>query len=412
MLVPSHTQQTSYARPCFEVADILKRYFDAHVTTHEVSGQQRKVVNAIRKCRTAALGTHVRACDVCGYREYAHNSCRNRHCPKCQFTSKERWVAARLTDLLPIPYYHSTFTLSDLLNDVMLLNKAVTYAIFYESAAETLDLFARDPKHLGAQIGFVGILHTWGQTLIYHPHIHFIVSGGGISLDGKRWVEPKHGDKFLFPDRALSKVMRGKFLQKLEQAYLAGQLRFEGQIAHLAKPAAFKRYLRQLARTEFVVETKPPFASPEKVVGYLGQYTHRVAISNYRILDIEGGQIRFRYKDNLDGGRWKVMSLSADEFIRRFLLHILPKGFKKIRHFGFLSGSVRKAKLAMARRLLAAQRKVREMAGVVAGRLEALLPRCPKCKVGKMHFEGFVGRAPFHPWWRLGMGSKLVLDSL
>jgi hypothetical protein len=372
------------------VADIFELYFDAYNARHKVSSQQLKVVNAIRRCRTAALGGHVRECEVCGYQEQAYNSCRNRHCPKCQYALKEKWVLARLEDLLPIPYSHLTFTLSDLLHNLMLLNQALTYDLFFESAAETLQQFAQDPRHLGAQIGFIGILHTWGQTLIYHPHLHFIVTGGGLSRDGQRWVEPRYGGLFLFPDRALSKVMRGKFLKKLEQAFQAGQLRFEGQIAHLAEPAAFKQYLRELARTAFVVRSKPASGAPEQVVGYLGRYTHRVAISNHRILDVEGGQVRFRYKDNPSGGKHKVMALSAEEFIRRFLLHILPKGFKKIRHFGFLSGGVRKKKLALARRLLAAREKCAGLAIEVSARLQGLINTCPRCEMGRMLFKGLV----------------------
>jgi len=290
-----------------------------------------KVVGAIRKCRTAALGAHVRKCDHCGHLEIAYNSCRNRHCPKCQGAKQEQWVQARIQDLLPVPYHHVVFTLPDEpLHTLMLYNKSVMYDLFFQSAAETLHTFARDAEHLGAEIGFTGVLHTWGQTLCYHPHLHFIVTGGGISPNGQRWVALRYGAKFLFPVKAMSQVMRGKFIEKLRRAHKRGELRFEGDVAPLVDREVFERFLDELAKKAFVIYNKRPFGTPEQVIAYIGRYTHRVAISNYRLLDIEDGQVQFGYRDNQDGGKQKTMELRACEFIRRFLLHVLPEGFKKV----------------------------------------------------------------------------------
>jgi len=386
-----HTHQKQQERPQWEVADVFDLYFDEYRATHGVSRQQLKVVGAIRKCRTAALGAHVMACDRCGYLDFSYNSCRNRHCPKCQYGHQQEWVEARLEELLPIPYHHTVFTLPDgHLHTLMLYNKAVMYALLFHSAAETLHTFAQDPRRLGAEMGFIGILHTWGQTLCYHPHLHFIVTGGGISFDGQRWVELEYGDKFLFPVKAMSRVMRGKFIAKLRKAYAEGRLNFEGQIAHLADAAAFEGFLDELAGQAFVIYNEAPFTSAERVVRYFGQYTQRVAISNYRILNIADSQVRLRYKDNQDGGKQKVMVLSADEFIRRFLLHILPEDFKKTRHYGILSSGVKKVKLALARKLLAAQAAAERVVGEVKERVGEWFRQCPMCEVGRMCFQRLI----------------------
>lgn len=391
MPTSSTGQSNTFEQPRFEVADVFDRYFDDYRASHGVSRQQLKVVGAICKCRTAALGAHVRKCDHCGHLEIAYNSCRNRHCPKCQGAKQEQWVQARIQDLLPVPYHHVVFTLPDEpLHTLMLYNKSVMYDLFFQSAAETLHTFARDPEHLGAEIGFTGILHTWGQTLCYHPHLHFIVTGGGISPDGQRWESLRYGAKFLFPVKAMSQVMRGKFIGKLRRAYERGELTFEGDVAPLADQEAFECFLDQLAKKAFVIYNKPPFGTPEQVIAYIGRYTHRVAISNYRLLDIEDGQIRFRYRDNQDGGRRKTMVLQACEFIRRFLLHVLPEGFKKVRHYGILSGGVKRVKLALARRLLAARGVVKQAIVEATERLQAWVHRCPVCEVGRMCLERLI----------------------
>ena len=381
-------QSNTIEQPRFEVADVFDRYFDDYRASHGVSRQQLKVVGAIRKRRTAALGAHVRRCDHCGHLEIAYNSCRNRHCPKCQGAKQEQWVQARIQDLLLVPYHHVVFTLPDEpLHTLMLYNKGVMYDLFFQSAAETLHTFARDPEHLGAEIGFTGVLHTWGQTLCYHPHLHFIVTGGGISPNGQRWVALRYGAKFLFPVKAMSQVMRGKFIEKLRRAHKRGELRFEGDVAPLVDREAFERFLDELAGKAFVIYNKPPFGTPEQVIAYIGRYTHRVAISNYRLLDIEDGQVQFRYRDNQDGGKRKTMELRAREFIRRFLLHVLPEGFKKVRHYGILSGGMKRVKLALARRLLAARGAVKQAIAEAAERLEAWGHRCPVCEVGRMCLE-------------------------
>jgi len=404
MILP-HSHQKQQERPQWEVADIFNRYFDEYRATHAVSRQQLKVVGAIRKCRTAALGAHVMVCDECGYVDLSYNSCRNRHCPKCQYGRQKEWVKARLEELLPIPYHHTVFTLPDgELHTLMLYNKELTYELLFHSAAETLHTFARDARLLGAEIGFIGILHTWGQTLCYHPHLHFIVTGGGISFDGQRWVALKYGEKFLFPVKAMSRLMRGKFIAGLKKAYAEGRLKFEGEIAHLADGEAFESFLDELASKAFVIYNEAPFTSAERVVRYFGRYTQRVAISNSRILDIEDGQVRFRYKDNLDGGRQKVMSLSAHEFIRRFLLHVLPEGFKKVRHYGILSSGMKRVKLALARRLLAAQAAVEEAVAEVRERAGEWFRRCPVCEVGRMWFRRPVERQEL-PAYRLMLAA-------
>jgi hypothetical protein len=404
---PAHSHANGPRRPQYEVADILRRYLDEYCQRHKLSEQQRKVLEAIMNCRTEVLGGHVRVCDACGHTEPAYNSCRDRHCPKCQATLKEQWVAARLEDLLPIPYYHLVFTLPHgPLHDLILLNKQVLYTLFFDSAAETRHTFAADPKHLGAQIGFIGVLHTWSQTLGYHVHLHFIVTGGGLGADGSEWVAPQYGDTFLFPVRAMSMVMRGQFLEKLEQAYAQGQLQFAGKIAPLAEPGAFKHFLRQLAREAFVIYSKAPFGSAEAVVKYLGRYTHRVAISNARIVAIEGGWIQFRYKDHRAGGKWKTMRLRAEEFIRRFLLHILPPGFHKIRHYGILSSAVRREKRARA--LVGT---VQQALTEVGEALWSAVERCRVCQVGRMVFRGLVEGRQVTAWRLELTGQRAVFDT-
>lgn len=308
-------------------------------------------MGAIAACRTAVLGGHVEQCDDCGATRIAYNSCRNRHCPKCQGAARAQWLAERQAELLPVPYFHVVFTMPASAGEIAFQNKAVVYAILFRCAAETLATIAADPKHLGAQLGLTAVLHTWGQTLQHHPHIHCVVPGGGPSLDGTRWVACRPG--FFLPVRVLSRLFRRLFLQELQAAFAAGQLGFFGHLARLADPAAFAERLAQLRRTDWVVYAKPPFGGPEQVLAYLGRYTHRVAIANSRLISLADGKVSFSWKDYRQNRKAKVMMLDADEFIRRFLLHTLPDGFHRIRHYGFLANGGRNDKIVFCRQLLA-----------------------------------------------------------
>lgn len=340
-------------KPRYELADIFNRYIEGFLSSHKISKLQQKVVDAITACRTAKLGIHLLKCPNCDYSRQEYDSCRNRHCPRCQISNKIKWVGQRLEELLPIPYYHTVFTMPHALNPLALYNKELIYDIFFKAAASTLNLFAQDPKYLGAKPGFIGILHTWGQTLAYHVHVHFIVTAGGIANDGKSWLALPYREKFLFPVKALSKRMRKTFAELLDKAYHDGKLLFPDTIAHLAQPEAFQRFLDKVAWQNWVTYVKKPFAGPEDIVSYIGRYTHRIAISNYRLMNIKDGKVTFRYKKYRDGKlTHKTMTLSADEFIRRFLLHIIPEGFKRIRHFGFLANGVRRKSIKLARDLL------------------------------------------------------------
>jgi hypothetical protein len=335
-----------------EVADIVRRHGDAYRRAHEghLGRTERRVMSAIAACRTAALGGHVEACDDCGATRIAYNSCRNRHCPKCQGLARAQWLAARQAELLPVPYFHVVFTLPPAAAALAFQNKAVVYAILMRTAAETLSTIAADPRHLGAEIGITAVLHTWGQTLQHHPHVHCVASGGGPSLDGARWIACRKG--FFLPVRVLSRLFRRLFLAELYRAFDAGNLVFCGDLAGQAKPAAFARWLDALRRLDWVIYAKPPFGGPKQVLAYLGRYTHRVAIANSRLLAFDEGTVRFAWKDYRHGGATKVMALEALEFIRRFLLHTLPDGFHRIRHYGFLANGARAKHLARCRRLL------------------------------------------------------------
>jgi hypothetical protein len=341
--------------PAWEVADVLRRHGDAYRWAHDghLSRIERRVMSAIALCRTAALGGHVESCADCGFVRYAYNSCRNRHCPKCQGAASAEWLAARRAELLPVPYFHVVFTMPAAAAEIAFQNKQTVYAILFRTAAETLRRIAADPKHLGAEIGLVAVLHTWGQTLQHHPHLHCVVPGGGPSPDGAHWIASRPG--FFLPVRVLSRLFRRLFLDELRAAFDARQLGFFGDLADLADPAAFARRLCDLRRVEWVVYAKPPFGGPEQVLGYLGRYTHRVAIANSRLIEVTASDVAFRWKDYRHHGKAKVMVLAAGEFIRRFLLHTLPDGFHRIRHYGFLANGQRTAKLALCRRLLAAR---------------------------------------------------------
>ena len=335
-----------------EVADVFRRHGEAfrQARAGHLGRVERRVMGAITACRTAALGGHVEQCDDCGATRIAYNSCRNRHCPKCQGLARAEWLARRQAELLPVPYFHVVFTLPMLAGEIAFQNKATVYAILFRAVAETLTTIAADPKHLGAQIGVTAVLHTWGQTLQHHPHIHCVVPGGGPSLDGTRWIACRPG--FFLPVRVLSRLFRRLFLQNLQDAFEAGKLRFFGKLAGMAEPTAFATGLDQLRRIEWVVYAKPPFGGPEQVLAYLGRYTHRVAIANRRLISLFDGKVRFAWKDYRQDGRTKLMTLDADEFIRRFLLHALPEGFHRIRYYGFLANGQRGDNLALCRRLL------------------------------------------------------------
>ena len=334
------------------MADVFRRHGDAYRQARDghLGRVERRVMSAIELCRTAELGGHTEACLECGLVRCAYNSCRNRHCPKCQGQARAEWLAARQAELLPVPYFHVVFTLPAPVAEIAFQNKSVVYAILFRIAAETLRRIAADPRHLGAEIGLVAVLHSWGQNLHYHPHVHCVVPGGGLSPDGTRWIACRPG--FFLPVRVLSRLFRRLFLDALCAAYEAGELGFFGGLASLARSAAFSARLRALRRVEWVVYAKRPFGGPAQVLAYLGRYTHRVAIANSRLVEMTDTDVAFRWKDYRHGGKTKVMTLAAHEFIRRFLLHTLPDGFHRIRHFGFLANGHRAAKLALCRKLL------------------------------------------------------------
>jgi len=356
-------------RPTLEVADIFRVHGPAWRETQRghLSLAQLKVMSAITRCRTAALGGHLLRCDGCGTDQISYNSCRNRHCPKCQSSAAQRWLDARQADLLPVEYYHVVFTLPAPIADIAYTNKAAIYGLLFDVAAEVLQTIAADPRHLGARIGATLVLHTWGSALTHHPHVHGIVPGGGLSPDGTQWVACRPG--FFLPVRVLSRLFRRRFLEELQGLHHAGKLKFFGEHVSLADAQAFKQWLAPMRQCEWVVYAKRPFAGPSAVLAYLSRYTHRVAISNSRLLAVDERGVSFRWKDYRAKGRThcKAMTLSPEEFMRRFLLHVLPSGFHRIRHFGLLSNGNRKLSLAAARRLLAVPVEVTPVAASNAG---------------------------------------------
>lgn len=387
------------ARPAIELADIVRQQGAAYRERHRgsLSYQQLRVLHAIEVCRTATLGGHLDACTQCGQTRLSYNSCRNRHCPKCQSLARAQWLADRQADLLPVDYFHVVFSVPAEIAAVAYQNKALVYGLLFRATAETLQQIAADPQHLGAEIGFLAVLHTWGQTLTHHPHIHCVVPGGGVSREGTRWVSCR--PRFFLSVRVLSRRFRHLLLTYLAEAYRANQLRFFADLQRLQEPAAWGRYLQQARTREWVVYAKPPFGGPAQVLEYLGRYTHRVAIANQRLLSLEDGQVRFRWKDYRDQGQSKVMTLSADEFLRRFLLHVLPPGFQRIRQYGWLSNRGRTEKLALCRRLLAAATSSSRPAGRSRPRPSATVnrearDRCPACGQGTMVWLGFFLPAP------------------
>jgi Putative transposase/Transposase zinc-binding domain len=375
------------SRPALEVADIFRDHGAAwrRANVGHVSLDQLKVMSAIERCRTAALGGHVARCEGCAHTVIAYNSCRNRHCPKCQGTAAREWLAAREADLLPVGYFHVVFTLPAAIADIAYQNKAVVYDILFTASAATMTTIAADPKHLGARIGITAVLHTWGSALTHHPHVHMIVPGGGISPDGNRWISSR--PDFLVHVKVLARLFRGKFLAMLIDAHAAGRLKFFNTHAGLADKRTFRKFLAPQRRIKWVVYCKEPFAGPEQVLRYLSRYTHRVAISNRRLVAADGG-VSFRWKDyRIEGpGRWKTMTLAPHEFIRRFLMHALPKGFHRIRHYGLLASANRAANIARARELLAVPATVKQPETPEAPTADdpRMLPRPCTCCGGRM----------------------------
>ena len=378
------------------VADVFRRYGDAFRSQvgATLSTAQRRVMTAIEQCRTAALGGHVERCDQCGHRRVWYNSCRNRHCPTCQSLARAAWLERRRADLLPTEYFHVVFTVPPAVAEIAAQNQAVIYGLLFRAVAETLRTIAADPRHLGAEVGFFAVLHTWGQTLVHHPHLHCVIPGGGLAGDGARWVACRPG--FFLPVRVLSRYFRRVLLAAVQDAFESGKLRFAGRLQHLSDPRRFAEHLRPAGETEWVVYAKPPFAGPQQVLDYLGRYTHRIAIGDQRLCSLEDGAVRFRYTDYRRAGaaRQRVMTLQATEFLRRMLLHVLPPGFHRIRYYGLLANRTRQHKLTECRRLLHAPPPP---PAVPAGqtstdyrdRYEALtgrsLRRCPLCHDGNMH---------------------------
>jgi hypothetical protein len=374
-----------------DVAEVFRRFGDAYRQQHgaSLSTAQRRVMTAIVQCRTAALGGHVERCDACGHQRIWYNSCRNRHCPKCQSLARAEWLEDRRSELLTTPYFHVVFTVPEEIAEIACYNKAVVYGILFRAAAQTLRTIGADPKHLGAELGFFAVLHTWGQVLLHHPHLHCVVAGGGLSADATRWVACRRN--FFLPVRVLARLFRRLFLEDLEKAFEADKLTFSGSLAPLRDRRAFRRHLGPARKTEWVVYAKPPFAGPEQVLAYVARYTHRVAISNDRLIGIDDGKVRFRWKDYRNGNRPKTMALTANEFIRRFLLHVLPDGFQRIRYYGFLGNRCREEKLARCRQLLSmpqAQPSACEAATDYRDRFEQItgisLTECAACHHGRM----------------------------
>lgn len=387
------------SRPTLEVADIVRGAGEAYRSTHRLSFQQERVLGAIASCRTAALGGHRAQCDHCGAVSIRYCSCRNRHCPKCQTLAKQRWLERQCADLLDIDYWHLVFTLPHELNALAQSNPRVIYRLLFQSASQTLLEFGRNPRWLGGELGVTMVLHTWGQRLDQHIHVHCVVTGGALSEDGERWIAAKPG--FLFPVRALSAVFRGKYLDALALAHRRGELHFAGSTAPLAKPAALRGLLATLKANDWVVYAKPPFAGAEQVLSYLGRYTHRVAIGNHRLVSFEHAEVRFRWRDYAHGNKTKVMALSAEEFLRRFLLHTLPAGFVKIRHYGLLGNRCRHRKVARCRALLAQpapEPHEPESTEAMMQRLTGIdIQRCPVCAQGRLRVIAVQAPVPTGP---------------
>ena len=377
-----------------EVADVFRAHQDQFLQrwSHAVSDQHRKVLRDIGLCRTAALGTHLERCDRCSYETVAYDSCRNRHCPKCQSSARDRWLLKQAASLLPVSYVHVVFTVPEQLASPALHNQRRFYAMLFRAASETLLEIAADPRHLGARIGILAVLHTWSQNLQLHPHLHCLVPAGGLAFDNSRWV-PTRRRGFFLPVRVLSRMFRGKLLSFLKQSYRRGELCFRSKLTALSAPRAFYSLLRSLRRREWVVYSKPPFGGPEHVLKYLARYTHRIAISNGRLLSFENGQVYFRWRDSRHQNRSSVMRLDATEFIRRFLLHVLPAGFVKIRHFGLLANRNRRQALALCHSHLCST-AADPITLLNEQQRSALNRSCPQCRSGTLHVITYYFAGP------------------
>jgi hypothetical protein len=393
------------SRPPFEVADIIRQHGKAFIENHRswLTYQHLRVLHGIEHCRTAALGGHIDGCSRCGYRaDISYNSCRSRHCPKCLTHARDLWLAERSRECLPVGYFHVVFTLPHELSWLALQNKKVVYHLLFRASAATLLEVAADPKHLGAEIGFLSVLHTWGQNLQHHPHVHCVIPAGGLSTDHQRWVHPRYS---FLPVKVLGKVFRGKFVAGLRRAFRRGTLQFPGALEAIRTEKAFRAFLRTLFRQNWVVYAKPPFGGSEHVLHYLARYTHRVAISNHRLLDVADGQVTFRWKDYAHGNKQRKMTLTADEFLRRFLLHVLPKGFIRIRFFGFLAPRRRGALLPLCLRLLTDHPQPRSPA--IPSPQPPAMWRCPRCGGPMMLIEKLTTQQIL---WR-SVGLRSFIDS-
>jgi Putative transposase/Transposase zinc-binding domain len=385
--------------PELELGDIFRLHGPAYLTTFgaALSREQKQALKAIAACRTAALGGYVEQCDQCGYQKIAYCSCRNRHCPKCSARARAQWLEQRAAELLPVEYFHVVFTVPQLLAPLALQNQRLVYGMLFRAAAETLLQIAADPRHLGARLGFLAVLHTWGQNLHPHPHLHCVVPGGGLAPDRSRWIACRR--QFLFPVKVLSRLFRAKFIAYLHTAFRAGKLGFHGELKSLGEKRSFAQWLKRLTATEWVVYAKPPFGGPRQVLKYLARYTHRVAISNQRLVSLENGRVTFRWKNYARASEPATMTLPAEEFIRRFLLHVLPSGFVKIRHFGFLANRGRRDNVRLCRQLLAAS----SITSPSLARHDSssnepaaeTVERCPRCKLGIMRILEILLPQPF-----------------
>jgi predicted Zn-ribbon and HTH transcriptional regulator len=389
-----------------EVGDIFRQYGAAYQQEHKLPLQQLKAMRAIERCRTSALGGHIEVCDECGYERISYNSCRNRHCPKCQSLARERWLLARQQDLLPISYFHVVFTLPDELNRLCLVNQKVMYDLLFRAGSETILDLGQDARHIGGKVGMMAVLHTWGQNLMDHPHLHGIVTGGGLSADGQRWVYPKKmtpQQDFFIHVNIISALFKKKFLAYLKQAYQQGKLKCVGEIAPLAEPHNFQQLLDRLYQKKWNSYCKKPFGGPEKVLNYLGRYTHRVAMANRRLVKLEAGNVTFKWRDYRDGNKHKLMTLDAFEFIRRFLLHILPKGYFKIRYYGLLASRNQRTDLELCRQLLQVAVKIAEQAQRLSWQelmmelFDLDVRRCPVCGNGRLVAKQLIPRNSHAP---------------
>lgn len=395
------------ARQRLEVADVVRAHRERFIAARggRLSAAERRVLDDLAACRTAACGGHVERCDACGFERIAYNSCRNRHCPKCQGAARAAWLAEREAELLPVGYFHVVFTLPHELGALALQNKQTLYALLFRAVAQTLTTIAADPRRLGAEIGVIAVLHTWGQNLEHHPHIHCLIPGGGLAFDQSRWVPCRR--RFFLPVRVLARYFRGAFLRELGALFEAGALQFHGQRAHLVDPAAFRAFLAPLARRPWYVYAQPPFGGPGPVLRYLARYTHRVAIANSRLVAMDDERVTFRWKDYRVGDQPRLLTLSAIDFLGRFLLHLLPRGFQHVRHYGFLANRSHEAKLARSRQLLAAMSSAHDATPAAQATPAAAerRSRCPHCPGGRLvcvlvftpgvSLQGFA-RPPLH----------------